>query len=183
MGHENRPEAQAELERRAQYALEHPEALEPVDALDHMLVTLRLWHYPAFFNHVSWSIFEPLRDEHDKRQPLVREVVWDRAHDLVRFSDPLEGVRQGFHSPPTLHVRDAVVSPREYQQLLRDIATHPVPLVQFQPVIGLDGEDFGIVAEVGFNSARAEWWGDGPTQWRDFIAAVTRLREFLQSCF
>src|SRR5579859_3439501 len=63
MGYENRPEARAELERGARQALEHPEAIEPVDALDRMLATLHLWHYPTFFNHVAWSVFEPLRSE------------------------------------------------------------------------------------------------------------------------
>lgn len=183
MGYENRPEARAELERRARQALEHPEAIEPVGVLDRMHVTLRLWRYPAFFNHVAWSVFEPHANEAGKRQTLVREVVWDRAHDLARFSDPLEGVRQGFHSPPTLHLRDAAVSSRQYQRLLHDIATHPAPVVQFRSIIGLDGEQFGIASETGFNSARMEWWGDGPKEWRDFIAAVMRLRAFLQSCF
>ena len=183
MRYENWPEARAELEYRARQALEHSEAHEPVDALDRMRIMLRVWSYPAFFNHVSWSVFESHVDEAGKRQTLVREVMWDRTHDLARFSDPLEGVRQGFHSPPTLHVRDAAVPPREYRQLLRDIAANPIPLVQFQPIIGLDGEQFGIASEAGFNSARVEWWADGPEEWQDFIAAVMRLRAFLQTCF
>jgi hypothetical protein len=183
MGYENRPEARAKLERGARQALKHPEAIEPMDALDRMHVTLRLWHYPAFFNHVAWSVFEPHSDEAGKRQMLVREVLWDRTHDLARFSDPLEGAGQGFNSPATIHVRDAAVPAREYRRLLREIAAHPVTLVQFQSIIGLDGERFGIASAAGFNAVCVEWWGDGPKQWRDFIAAVTRLREFLRSCY
>src|SRR5579885_3258971 len=57
---ENRPEERAELETRARWALEHPEQREPRGVVEGFRPMLRLWHYPAFANDISWTVFAPV---------------------------------------------------------------------------------------------------------------------------
>src|SRR5258707_13785909 len=106
MPQEHRPAERAALETRGRHALEEAAQHEPREAVRNLQPLLRLWHSAAFFAHTSWTVFDPPDQAHTR---LVRQGQWDRPHDMRRFSDPLEGVKQGFHAPPTVNVRDARV--------------------------------------------------------------------------
>ncbi len=181
---ENRPEELAELEARAQHALEHAEQLEPREAVSDFCPMLRLWHYPAFFDHKSWTIFCPIGPNRGNGSVPIREVAWVRTHDLRRFADPLEWLKQGSRTSPTIHTRDARMPTRDIQLLLAELAKVPVPTVGIEVQWGLDGEVFGFEdCAPRFLHARLEWWGDGPEEWRAFTQTVARLRTALQQCF
>src|SRR5215813_11746554 len=89
---EQRPAERAALETRGQHALEAAAQHEPQEVVRSLQPLLCLWHYPAFSAYTSWTVFDPPDDAHTR---LVRQVQWDRPHDMRRFSDPLEGVKQG----------------------------------------------------------------------------------------
>lgn len=182
MSGENRPEEKAELESRALWALEHPGQVEPREAVDRLQQMLRLWQYPAFDQYRAWAVFIPRREALvDETRVLVREVIWDRLHDLQRFANPLEWLRQGFRAPPLLHVRDAEVAYSRVSLLLDDLARQPVQVAGMQTLIGLDGETFGFEYCASFLiRARLEWWCDGPAEWKTFTDSVARLRDRLQ---
>ncbi|HEY7123557.1 MAG TPA: hypothetical protein VH540_06360 [Ktedonobacterales bacterium] len=181
---ENRPEELAELEARAHHALEHAEQLEPREVVSDFRPILRLWHYPAFFDHRSWTVFKPARRNINEAPLVIREVNWVRKHDLPYFLDPLERIKQGFRVLPTIEVRDARMPASDLSPLLAALAEAPVPVAGIEARWGLDGERFGFEnCESGFLSARLEWWGDGPDDWSAFSQMVARLRDALQQCF
>ncbi len=181
---ENRPEELAELTARAHHILEHAEQLEPREVMSNFCPLLRLWHYPTFFDHKSWTIFCPIRSKRGNGSVPIREVVWVRKHDLPYLLDPLERIRQGVRPFPTIEVRDARVPARELYLLLAALAEAPVPVGGIKARWGLDGEMFGFAnCESDFLSVRLEWWGDGPDEWRIFTQAVARLRKALQQGF
>lgn len=138
---ENRPVEREALEMRGQHALEHAAQHEPREAVRNLQPLLRLWHYPASFAYVSWTVFDP---PDASRTRLVRQVRWDRPHDLLRFSDPLEGVRQGFQAPPTIFVRDARVEDDKFRADVQDLSRVPIPVVGIEAPFGVDGEVFGL---------------------------------------
>lgn len=173
---ENRPEAIAELCERALWALEHADQAEPTQVLLGYRSVLRLWHYPSFDQHMSLTQFEHV---HDSGRPMrVRAIIWDRPHDMARFADPLEGVRQGFHAPPTIIVRDAEIAREELDPIMRALNVARIPVTGVDVYFGLDGESYGIAVA----GARLEWWEDGPRKWRTLTRTVARLREVLQRC-
>lgn len=183
MSVENRPEELAELQSRAFWALEHPGQIEPREAIDRLRQMLRLWQYPAFDQYRAWAVFIPRREVLvDETRVLVREVIWNRLHDLQRFANPLEWLRQGYRTPPLLHVRDVEIAYSHLSSLLDELARLPVPVAGIQPRWGLDGETFGFEhGDSLFLHIQLEWWGDGPTEWKVFTDCVAHLRALLQS--
>jgi hypothetical protein len=178
---ENRPEEFAELVARAHHALEHAEQLEPQETVSNVRLMLRHWRYHAFLDHRSWTVFRPARQYMSQGPFIVREVVWARAHDVRRFSDPLEWLRQGYRAPPTLTVRDASMPPSDIVPLLVKLADAPVPLAGVDLSWGVDATACGFEnGEPCYFKVRLQWWGDGPAEWRTFTQAVARLRQTLQ---
>ena len=184
MDGENRPEELEELRSHAFQALEHPERLEPREAVEQLRPLLRLWRYPSltFSDHQSWTIFTPPRNQPDEQMALVRQVTWESPHDLSRFAHPLEWLKQGHRAPPSLSVCDAEIAYSLLSPLLDDLARISVPVAGVKPLWGLDGERFGFEyrAASSFLCAQLEWWCDGPKEWRAFIDCVARLRALLQ---
>jgi len=183
MATENRPEEIAELHKRALQMLEHCEESPPYEPIQGFRPTLRIWHYPALSPYAVWMLFQPDPGSVRKQQWHVREVIWDRPHDMSRFAHPLEGVRQGFLSPPTINVRDAGAPNGLISDSLRQIARLPIPVVGVEGPIGLDGDMSGIETYDPFLRVRLEWWWEGPRAWKTFIQAVVRLREVLLHSF
>lgn len=177
MSLENRPAEREALERHGRLALEDAARHEPQEAVRDLRPLIRLWHYPAFFAHTSWTVFEPLDEE--SRTRLVRQVRWDRPRDLLRFSDPLEGVKQGLHAPPSVSVRDVRVGDNVLRGYLHELSGLPIPVVGIETPIGLDGETFGLQLYGHFLAAQLQWWGEGPPAWSAFTSTIARLRTHL----
>lgn len=125
-------------------------------------------------------VFQRDKDGHEL---LVRRVNWDHPHDFRRFSDPLEGVRQGFFAPPTLVVHDARTTDRALRPYLRELRKLSIPPLGIDASIGIDGETFGLQTYGASDSTRLEWWCEGPREWRPFTEAAGRLRNFLDGLF
>ncbi len=182
---EHRPEELATLKSRAQSALEHPDLLEPHARLHEMHQLLRLWHDPAFGNPTTWAIFESRAGASTSRrsqlsfQLAAREVTWKRQHDMGRFSDPLQGVREGFHAPPTIRVQDGAIAQKLIESWLQEVHQIRLPVLGVTPAVGLDGESWGIEVDQPFLLVRLQWWEDGPTEWAPFIQAVVQLQRLL----
>ena len=181
---ENHPEELAELEARAHYALEHAEQVEPHADVSDYQPLLRVWDYPAFLDHICWTVLKPARQEMSEMPLIVREVVWERGHDLGHVTDPIKRLQHEHPVTPTLAVRDTRLPRGEMALLLEELAALPVPVAGIEASWGLDGETFGFEnCASGFLRVRLEWWGDGPREWQGFTQAIARLREKLEQCF
>lgn len=184
---EHRPKEIAQLQARAREALEHLDRLEPRAPVQHLRQLLHLWHDPAFGTPTAWAVFEHVQlpsDPQGHRLPtwmVVREATWDRAHDGERFTNPLQGVREGFSAPPTIRVRDGRIAQRVITSWLREVRQLPIVLLGITGPFGLDGASWGI--EVGdadaFLQVRLQWWGSGPRQWAPLTQAIARLHTLL----
>jgi hypothetical protein len=182
---EQRPEEIAQLQARAQHALEHLAALEPCAPVQQMRQVLRLWHEPAFGTPKAWALFEHVRlpsDPSTRLLPawmLVREATWDRPQDMGRFADPLQGLREGFDAPPTITVRDGQIAQEAVMSWLQEMAQLPIALFGVEAPWGIDGETWGLEVRQPFLHVRLQWWGAGPTPWAELTRAVAHLREQL----
>src|SRR5687768_7540879 len=99
-----------------------------------------------------------------------------------RLLDPMEGLKRGFSTAPSLSVRDAVVHTGDYDVLLDEGSRLRIPVVGLEESLGLDEETWGITSNAFLARPCLEWWCDGPGEWRDFTDWVARLRNFLQRC-
>src|SRR5215813_10975640 len=115
-----------ELRRRAMILLKGADGIEPRDPIRGLLPELRLWHYPAFSAHKSWTIFKP---RSQNSQIVVREVTWDFLADSARLLDPLVGLKQGFHTNPTIVVRDGKLPDYEFSSLIVQGRRLNIPLI------------------------------------------------------
>lgn len=182
---ERRPEEIAQLQARAREALEHLALLEPRAQVQHLRQLLRLWHDPAFGTPTAWAVYEHVRlpsAPQGRRPPTwmaVREATWDRPHDLGRFADPLQGMREGFSAPPTIRVRDGRIARGTVTSWLREVRQLPIVLLGIRGPVGLDGESWGIEVDDPFLQVRLQWWGTGPTQWLPLTQAIARLHALL----
>src|SRR5262245_5781501 len=176
MGIENRQDEVNELRRRAITILESADVIEPRDPVRSLLPEIRLWHYPAFSAHKSWTIF---KSRSQNSQSVVREVTWDFLADSVRLTDPLIGLKQGFHTNPSISVRDGkLLNNDELSILIEKGRRLNIQLIKIGRRLGLDGE-FSGVESYGFDRMRLEWWCEGPEEWRSLIDWVVNLRNFL----
>src|SRR5262245_37055394 len=155
---ENRESEFYELRRRAIILLEGACRIEPQDPVRNLPPQFRLWHYPAFSAHKSWTIF---KSRSQNSQSVVREVTWDFPADSARLADPLVGLKQGFHTNPTVVVRDGKLPDDEFSSLIEQGRRLNIPLIGIEERVGLDGLSSGIEL-FGFDRVRLEWWCEGP---------------------
>ncbi|MBI3269370.1 MAG: hypothetical protein HYZ53_10150 [Planctomycetes bacterium] len=171
-----------DLRARAIWVLEHAESAAASPRLATRQARLRLWHYGSFrAEDASWTLFVPGPRAPEDVEPIIRRVTWERAADRRRLlSDPLEGLKRGFHVRPTIHVVDADVPEAELAPILEAGASLPVGAVSlresFVHWIALDGDRYGFESSGGTPGIRLEWHDAGPSEWSEFTAWVARLR-------
>jgi len=175
MAIESRQAEFSELERRAIILLEGADKIEPQVPIRGLLPEFCLWYYPAFSAHKSWTVF---KSRSRNSQSVVREVTWDFPADSARLRDPLVGLKQGFHTNPTVVVRDGKLPDDEFSSLIEQGRRLNIPLIGIEQRVGLDGVIFGIEL-FGFDRVRLEWWRQGPKEWRALTDWVKKFRGFL----
>ena len=173
----------AELQTAAERLLEHAREVEPKEIARRYHSELRLWHYPSFGPHVSWTIFRRGRKKDVAGSPnLVREVTWDQFADRRWVYDPAEALRIAPVNRPIIRLREATLPEGPLEKIMGDGAALSVPLLGFPGTLGLDGERWGLENYQFSPRIRIDWFCDGPVAWRHFIDWVGALREFLCRC-
>jgi hypothetical protein len=176
---ERREAAWAELEANAVNLLENGAlAIQPLNAVP----LLRLWEYKCLGQYRSWIVFNSRHSGPSILAPFAREVIWDRPADSRRLRvDPLEGLRKGFHSTPSIEVRDQILSESELALHLEQCPNFPVTMTMWGRGIVLDGTWFGFRTFGQLARVELSWCSNGPSEWRNFIAWASELRAFLVS--
>src|SRR5215212_5891152 len=95
---ERREREYAELSARAEELLERPDVRLP-----HHMPLMRLWRYPSFSRFASWHIYLPHTGRAEA--PVVVESAWDRQFDGARLLEPMQGLKHGFSTEPTILTR------------------------------------------------------------------------------
>lgn len=179
---ERRDEELAELGSRARQALERAEELEPLESIRGCRPEIRLWCYPSFFEYRSWTVFSGRSPRDGEARLLVRRVTWNSPSDRLRLRDPMEGLRQGFHTVPSLSVADTPIPEAEYRAVLNAGRSLRLPLMPGSEGVMIDGTMLGLEMELGFRSIRLEWAGSMSEQWEELTEWAEQLREFFERC-
>jgi hypothetical protein len=167
---EHRESEWAELETRAMRLLEEPALAHP--SLKG-LTLLRIWLYPSFAPCQSWVVIDEKSGWLPDIEPVVRELTWDRPADRNRLLvNPLEGLKSGFSTSPTIKVRDVAVSRSKLISLIekgKDLVVKPVI---GQRVIVLDGETWGFQTYGVLEHVRLSWWEMGLLSGRNLLVGL-----------
>lgn len=118
--------------------------------------TLRLWHYPSFGVHRSWSVCKD----------VIHSLRWDRPRDIKLRSDPLEGIRRGHTTQPSLERKSIPLTQDRYDQLLHSLTLIQIPLLT-QRTICLDGESCGLEL---YGHFRLQWDSAWDEDWEPLVA-------------
>ena len=138
---------------------------------------LRIWHYPAFQVHTSWSIFTRRRPSDTGIRYLVRVARWDRADDARRSHDPLYGLSERLRPSPGISWSDYPLDSTQVETRLAALAAISLEPFAQRPV-GLDGETRGIT--LVDDRVRLEWWCDGPRSWHHLTSWATDMIRYLE---
>src|SRR5690349_3244263 len=92
---ERRHDEFAELVNKAtELLLDEIPPVEMPNAMFELLISIQ----PAFGNWQSWVLF--VTEQRDDF--IIRHTVWDHLFDRRRFFDPLEGLKFGWHTVPSI---------------------------------------------------------------------------------
>jgi hypothetical protein len=109
---------------------------------------------------------------------LVRQTTWDYLVDAKRFREPITGLAKGFHTNPTIEVRDRLLDTTSFEKRMSTLRTIVFPAFCLQP-FGLDGETFGLALRR--DEVSIEWWCNGPEPWHNLTEWASEMRNWLAS--
>jgi len=173
---ENRGHEFLEVERLAVSYMKHPHEMPKAQSLAAWKPIVLLWDFPSFRPYRSWGIFQRRERRASKDLSLVRQITWDRGADAERLSNPLTGLREGFHVQPTLEVRDRPLDTARLERFLDELRSISFPAFCAQG-FGIDGDIFGVAYPQ--LSLSVEWWCEGPASWEALTHWAYTMREWL----
>jgi hypothetical protein len=137
-----------ELERRA-----HEELMlvgnQPSEAAQAFVFGLSVC--PTFGNPVTWNVWDGVSQ-------IVRQVIWNKLSDSERFSDPLAGLRQGWHTVPTIEAKVFPVERTVFDGLLTSIRQIRLPCYESTGIV-LDGTSWRVKVAGCFDDQTVSWIG------------------------
>jgi hypothetical protein len=175
---ENRYDEFRELEHTARGYLLRPDTIPSAPSLDAWFLQFQLWHFPSFTEHRSWAVYQRRERGSRLEHTMLRQTTWDYATDSRRLIDPLLGVSQGFHTSPTIEIRDRPISPEAFDSRIARLRDISFPAFYGRPG-GIDGEFFGMAFPPP--ASVVWWWCDGPASWRTLIDWAAEMRHWLTS--
>ncbi len=166
--------------RQAEFAILQQQAYVALEDIplsserSHFLMRLSI--YPAFFKYVSWMIWEGA-------DLFVHQVIWDRPSDFHRFFDPMEGLRKGWHTAPTLSIAETNIKKSVFYPLFDQ--RHQIPLPKTERPLAIDGETWYLHLPDTFENRILDWNGVGqPTgDWQPLTEWAKKLHEFFLIVF
>ncbi|MBZ0316043.1 MAG: hypothetical protein K8L91_06470 [Anaerolineae bacterium] len=160
------------LQQKAYAALED---IIPSSKTSHFLMRLSI--YPAFFKYVSWVIFE-------SHNLFVRQVIWNRPGDFYRFFDPMEGLRKGWHTTPTLSVAEKKIDESVFYPLFNQ--AHQILVPKTERSMAIDGEAWYLHVPSSFENRILDWNAVGcktESNWQPLTEWAKKLHEFFLAVF
>lgn len=165
----------AQLQANAINALEQASQEPPASGLS---VSIQLLAYPSFGSYRSWTIFA----DRNRERIMARQITWDMLGDLERFTNPLEGLKQGWQDEPAIAQIEQNVSAKELTPRLDALSRIKLPL-NHKPTIGIDGTTYGLQMPGYGSSIHLTWWVKGPDAWHELTTWAADTRAFLSRIF
>ncbi len=164
----------AELVRRTTESLmdETPPISLP-NAVCELVVSVQ----PTFANRSSWAVFASGGDA----DFVVRMTTWDKTFDQRRFFDPLEGLKFGWHTAPTITTQIASLIQTELSELFergRTFRSEP----ENQRGIVLDGVMWVLKWHAGLGD-RLLSWNQGSAERQEIVRWTEQVAVVLERAF
>lgn len=132
--------------------------------------------YPAFAEHVAWHVFR--QGVPGNEAFLVRRVTWDQHGDADRLLDnPMQGLKDGFHSSPTIESRDRPIETGIVIEHLDRLGQLSIPIGAIDGTVRLDGTAFSLERLAG--RVLFEWRDSHPPEWHALVAWFEDFRMWL----
>jgi hypothetical protein len=156
----------------------------------HGLPRVRLWEDARGFGceiePTTLTVYELFTDD-DRREPVVREAVWQRSADLSRVHQEVGRSKTPVTFRPTVTVRDAALPPDPLAAYLAEASEFRVPITWFSDTEAVTSDAGGRGFEFFSRdqppaSLRLEWSWDTPQEWKPVLEWRGRLWQFLESC-
>lgn len=114
-------------------------------------IILRLWLYPSFSHHHSWTIFE------EGSQYFVRRITWDRQKDYH------PGLPE-----PTTYGAEVLIAENVVRGILAKIQDIRLPSLSLDKTVCLDGETRGIEYSGKSCAVEIKWHSFSQAEWESF---------------
>lgn len=139
----------AELRDKAERLLldELPPATNP-GSMCKLLLSVQ----PTFHNDISWTVFETEKDD----DLVIRYTIWDKVFDGRRFRDPMEGLKYGWHTTPTIKVQTRKVSQPELRRLIESGRSLSPPVYTGRGIV-IDGGRWFLKLHGAFENRLLSW--------------------------
>ena len=106
---------------------------------------------PSFRNYISWTLFDSIAAS----EGIVRRTLWNRTFDGQRFTNPLLGLKHGWHTTPTISSQLATATSTELQELLLSNASL-VPPPNYRGMV-IDGVTWFLKWRGMFGNQLVSW--------------------------
>lgn len=133
----------------------------------HPSLIIRLHVEPAFGDFASRYVFA----DDDETTFLLRKTVWQRPFDAQRFTQPLMGLKHGWHSEPTVSIAMKPLPASMIAALLREARAMSAPDPDTKRGVSLDGTPHSLYMAGAFGEHTYAWNAiNVPQGWNDLAA-------------
>ena len=145
-------------------------------------VQVTIWEEPSFHAVRSWSVINTRSGRTGEKRLLVRRVTWDQMTDRQRLGDPMMGLREGFHTRPTIEVDDVDLGGAQWlarRSELEGLSLSPIGWGGAPRNISIDGVGYGIRVLEPVR-IELEWSNNPPEGWSALAAWVTESTDWFE---
>lgn len=181
---EKREKEWHDLAARAEKMLNNPKLLRTEAILKFYQPILRLWIYPSFEPYEVWTFCEPNFATIRPTNLKVINAVWDQNEDYRRLSDPLKGLKEGFHVEPQIDVRSIEITKKTFDEIFFELQKIQFPaFANYRKSVGIDGIRYGVETFDFTHRTKISWWSVYPEEWQSLIDWFEKTTKFLESEF
>ncbi|HEY8563547.1 MAG TPA: hypothetical protein VIL74_24425 [Pyrinomonadaceae bacterium] len=173
-----------ELESKARKSLSNLDLLPKGVILKFYAPVLRLWTYPSFEPYKVWIFSEARFQTIRVRNLKIIRAVWDQNEDYRRLCFPLEGLKKGFHTDPSIVVQSIERTPEVFDRIFAELKRIQFPaFANYEKSIGIDGVRYGIETFDFTHQTNISWWSVYPEEWQDLVDWFEKTVDFLETEF
>jgi hypothetical protein len=165
------------LEEKAMHSLLNPESLISDRNVN---LLFRFWQFPSFERYKVWAIYaEPGKDD----TFLLQRIIWNRPSDSRRLSNSFIGLKQGFHTKPSISTKTKILDSPLFEPYIKELLEINVSPFVLKNGLGSDGIEFGFEFRQFMANAGFSWWCRAPKEWETLEKWFLKTKNFLDMEF
>ena len=165
------------LEESAMNLLLNPESL-----IENRKANLlfRFWQFPSFERYKVWAVYQEPENEETF---LLQRIIWNRPGDYRRLTNPFVGLKQGFHTKPSISTRISVLDASVINPYFEELFQINIRPVALKNGLEEDGIRFGFEYKKFMANAGFSWWCRAPEEWEALEKWFLKTKNFLDMEF